>query len=180
MCSLLFLACIALALPSAGAVLYSREKLSEGAILAVSHGTASAFLPANRLLFLSPKYWSCTHSCRMRKAVRGGRPRRQPWHHQCVSPWKSQIQCAQASATQFSFLRLILFRLLSPAPITHPSLSCRAVMLIFAYCCYLFFQLKTHREVSSNEGEGEGGDGDGDEVRAAHRNSDWPDVFTLC
>lgn len=48
MCSLLFLACIALALPSAGAVLYSREKLSEGAILAVSHGTASAFLPENR------------------------------------------------------------------------------------------------------------------------------------
>jgi Ca2+:H+ antiporter len=69
MCSLLFLACIALALPTAGATLYSRDKLSEGAILSVSHGTA--------------------------------------------------------------------------------------VMLIFAYGCYLFFQLKTHREVSSSNEEGD-------------------------
>ena len=40
MCALLFLACIAVALPTAGKVFYSRDQLSDGAILHVSHGIA--------------------------------------------------------------------------------------------------------------------------------------------
>jgi hypothetical protein len=40
MCALLFLACIAVSLPTAGKVFYSRDQLSDGAILHVSHGIA--------------------------------------------------------------------------------------------------------------------------------------------
>lgn len=40
MCALLFLACIAVALPTAGSVFYSRDQLSDRAILHVSHGIA--------------------------------------------------------------------------------------------------------------------------------------------
>lgn len=40
MCALLFLSCIALALPTAGSVFYPRDQLSERAIQHVSHGIA--------------------------------------------------------------------------------------------------------------------------------------------
>jgi Ca2+:H+ antiporter len=83
MCALLFLACIAVSLPTAGKVFYSRDQLSDGAILHVSHGIA--------------------------------------------------------------------------------------IILIFSYCCYLYFQLKTHKEVATAE-EGDG-DGDGGEGEVAEQPS---------